>query len=117
MGRGLSDPSGDDDLDMGEIHQIADWRARRAAREDVPIGAPPFILEEPCPGCGARRVATMVWRQDSLAASQAPLPRMAPHFLCRGGEAIRQEITDAGIPPSEWTRILGHFEEDDSRSG
>jgi hypothetical protein len=102
---------------MGEIHQMSEWRAQRAARTDVPIGAPPFVLEEPCPGCGARRVATMVWRQSPAAGSPTPLPRMSPHFLCRGGEAIRQEVTDAGISISGWSGILGHFEEDESQSG
>lgn len=96
---------------MGEIHQIDAWRARRAARNDVPIGAPPFILEAPCPGCGARRVATMVWRPISADASPMPLPRMTPHFLCRDGEVVWQEITDAGIPLAEWSEILGHFDE------
>jgi hypothetical protein len=96
---------------MGEIQQIAEWRARRAANADVPIGAPPFVLEEPCPGCGQRRVATMVWRSASEDALPVPLPRMAPHFLCREGEVLWQEITDAGIPLSGWSGILGHFDE------
>jgi hypothetical protein len=96
---------------MGEILRIADFRARRAARADVPIGAAPFVLEDPCPGCGQRRVATMVWRRVSEDALPVPLPRMEPHFLCRGGEVLFQEITDAGIPLSDWSEILGHFEE------
>jgi len=96
---------------MGEIHQIAEWRARREARSDAPIGAPPFVLEEPCPGCGARRVATMVWRETPGRALPFPLPRMAPHFLCRDGDVVWQEVTDAGIPLSDWAQILGHFEE------
>jgi hypothetical protein len=95
---------------MGELHEIAAWRARRAAREDVPIGAPPFVLEEPCPGCGERRVATMVWRQNAAASLPVPLPRMEPHFLCRDGEVVWQEVTDAGIPLFRWSEILGHFE-------
>ena len=101
---------------MGEILRIAQWRARRAARADVPIGAAPFVLEEPCPGCGQRRVATMVWRRLSQDALPVPLPRMEPHFLCRGGEVLFQEITDAGIPLSGWSEILGHFEEASSAS-
>jgi hypothetical protein len=102
---------------MGELHQIVEWRARRAARDDVPIGAPPFVLEEPCPGCGERRMATMVWRHASEEVLPVPLPRMAPHFLCRDGEVVWQEVTDAGIPLADWTRILGHFEEGERRSG
>jgi hypothetical protein len=98
-------------MGMGEIHRIAQWRARRAARHDVPMDAPPFALEEPCPGCGERRVATMVWRSESGDAPPVALPRMAPHFLCRDGEVVCQEVTDAGIPLAGWTRILGHFEE------
>lgn len=96
---------------MGEVHRISEWRARREARADVPIGAPPFVLEEPCPGCGMRRVATMVWRRAPKDALPVALPRMAPHFLCRDGEVVCQEITDAGIPLSGWSGILGHFEE------
>jgi hypothetical protein len=101
---------------MGEIHQIAAWRARRDARDDVPIGGPPFVLEEPCPGCGQRRVATMVWRRSPGSALPAPLPRMEPHFLCRDGEVLWQEITDAGVPLARWSEILGHFE-DERESG
>lgn len=101
---------------MGEIHRIAEWRARRAGGGDVLIGAPLFILEEPCPGCGERRVATMVWRRPSADAPAVPLPRMAPHFLCRDGEVVWQEITDAGLPLTGWSAILGHFEEASSAS-
>ncbi|MGH9366109.1 MAG: hypothetical protein ACRD3M_00355 [Thermoanaerobaculia bacterium] len=95
---------------MGEVHRIALWRARRAAKDDVLVGAPPFVLEEPCPGCGQRRVATMVWRRPSSTSLPAPLPRMEPHFLCRDGEVVWQEVTDAGIPLSRWSEILGRFE-------
>ena len=98
-------------MGMGEIHRIAEWRARRAAENDVEMDAPPFALEEPCPGCGARRIATMVWRSASAGAPPMALPRMAPHFLCRDGEVVWQEVTDAGISLSGWSRILGHFEE------
>jgi hypothetical protein len=96
---------------MGDVHQISEWRARREAKSDVPIGAPPFVLEEPCPGCGQRRVATMVWRDRSNATLPVSLPRMTPHFLCRDGEVVWQEVTDAGIPLAAWSGILGHFED------
>ena len=95
---------------MGEVHDIAQWRARKAARSDIPIGAPPFVLAEPCEGCGEQRVSTMVWRMDSTG-QRAPFPRIEPHFLCRGGRVLWQEITDAPIPVSSWSGILGHFEE------
>jgi hypothetical protein len=94
---------------MGEIQQLSEWRARRAARDDVPMDAPPFVLEEPCPGCGQRRVATMVWRRLAPETFVA-LPRMEPHFVCRGGEVLSQEITDAGFSLTGWSGILGHFE-------
>ena len=97
-------------MGMGEIHRIAEWRARRAAQNDVLMDVPPFALEEPCPGCGERRVATMVWRSHSPDGLPVPLPRMAPHFICRDGE-VWQEVTDAGISLSGWTGILGRFEE------
>lgn len=95
---------------MGEIHDIAQWRARKAARSDIPIGAPPFVLAEPCEGCGARRVSTMVWRMDSTGR-RAPFPKVEPHFRCRDGRVLWQDITDAPIPVSSWSGILGHFEE------
>jgi hypothetical protein len=72
--------------------------------------APPFLLEEPCPGCGIPRVATMVWRRTGQEST--PLPRVEPHFLCRGGEVLYQEVTDAGISLTGWSGILGHFEEE-----
>jgi hypothetical protein len=97
---------------MGELHRIDSWRARRAAQEDVPMDAPPFVLEEPCPGCGARRVATMVWRVLSPSEPPVALPRMEPHFLCRDGSVVCQEITDAGIRLTGWSGILGHFDEE-----
>jgi len=96
---------------MGEIYDIAAWRARKMAQDDVPIGAPPFVLEEPCAGCGARRVSTMVWRRDSSRGRRVPFPRVEPHFLCRDGRVLFQEITDAPIPATAWSRILGSFEE------
>ncbi len=95
---------------MGEIHDIAQWRARKAARSDIPIGAPPFVLAEPCEGCGERRVSTMVWRMNSTGR-RAPFPRIEPHFRCRDGRVLWQDITDAPIPLSSWSGILGHFEE------
>ena len=95
---------------MSEITDIAEWRARRRAADDIPIGAPPFLLEEPCPGCGAVRVSTMVWRSDPAKGRRVAFPRIEPHFLCRDGRIVFQEITDAPIPVSAWSRILGHFE-------
>ena len=95
---------------MGELCPISEWRARRSAESDVEIGAPPFVLEEPCPGCGARRVATMVWR--GTGAFPIALPRVEPHFLCRDGEVVWQDVTDAGISLTGWSQILGHFEEE-----
>ena len=96
---------------LGRVEQIAEWRARRKARQDVPIGAPPFVLEEPCPGCGAERVSTMVWRAVSPGSRPVPFPRIEPHFFCRDGHVLWQDITDAPIPVSRWTGIFGHFEE------
>ena len=95
---------------MGEVHDIAAWRARRTAKEDIPIGAPPFVLVEACPGCGARRVSTMVWRKGSSDGRRVPFPRVEPHFLCRDGHVLWQEISDAPIPVSTWSGILGRFE-------
>jgi hypothetical protein len=97
--------------EMGKVAQIGEWRARRRAKTDVPIGALPFVLEEPCPGCGARRVSTMVWRDVSPSGGRVAFPRVEPHFFCRSGRVVWQEITDAPIPVSGWSRILGHFEE------
>ena len=90
------------------IVSIAPWRARRQARTDVPMGSPPFVLEEPCDGCGARRVSTMVWR-GLRAGHYVAFPRVEPHFLCRDGRVVWQEITDAPIPVSGWSHILGRF--------
>jgi len=95
---------------MGEVRWISEWRARRAAIDDVPMGAPPFVLEEPCPGCNRRRIATMVWRRRPGDAFSTALPRMEPHFECRDGEVLHQEITDAGFALTGWSGILGHFE-------
>jgi len=96
---------------MGEVQDIGVWRARRQAREDIPLGAPPFVLEEPCPGCGARRVVAMVWRNDPSRGRPVPFPRVEPHFRCREGRVQWQEITDAPIPMSSWSAILGRFDE------
>ena len=99
--------------DTAAVTDIATWRARRAAKDDVPMGSPAFVLEEPCEGCGARRVSMMVWRQDASRGRRVPFPRIEPHFLCRDGRVIWQEITEAPIPMSAWSGILGHFEEED----
>jgi hypothetical protein len=96
---------------VGEVHDIAAARARRAARDDVAMGAPPFVLQDPCAGCGERRVTTMVWRNDPSRGRRVPFPRVEPHFLCRDGRVLWQEITDAPIPVSDWSGILGRFEE------
>ena len=95
---------------MGELHDLSAWRARRRERDDVPMGAAPFVLEDPCPGCGAERVATMVWRRVEGAAEPVPFPRVAPHFVCRDGEVVHQDVTDAGVRLVGWSGILGHFE-------
>ena len=92
------------------ITEMAPWRARKMAAADIPIGAPPFVLQEPCPGCGTRRVTTMVWRLNSATGGRVAFPRVAPHFFCRDGHVLWQEITDAPIPVSAWSRILGQFE-------
>ena len=92
------------------ITEIAAWRARKMAASDIPIGAPPFALREPCAGCGARRVTTMVWRMNPSTGGRVAFPRVAPHFLCRDERILWQEITDAPIPVSAWSGILGQFE-------
>jgi hypothetical protein len=95
---------------MGEVHDIAVWRARRAAGDDIPIGAPrPFVLQEACPGFGARRVSTIIWRMNPGKGRRVAFPRIAPYFLCRDGRVLWQEITDAPIPISAWSGILGQF--------
>jgi hypothetical protein len=99
-------PLGKDGED--NLVELLAWRARRDRSRDVPMGSAPFVLEDPCPGCGAERVATMVFR----FGDDFPLPRMEPHFECRGGRVLHQEITDAPIPMSEWSRILGRFREE-----
>ena len=92
------------------ITEIDAWRARKMAASDIPIGAPPFVLQEPCPGCGTRRVTMMVWRLKSVTGRRVAFPRVEPHFQCAGGRILWQEITDAPIPVSAWSRILGRFE-------
>lgn len=94
------------------VVEIAPWRARRARTHDVPMGAAPFVLEEPCPGCGVERVATMVWRSSPEGERAVPLPRMDPHFECRDGAVLYQDITDSPLPISFWSRILGRFREE-----
>jgi hypothetical protein len=104
--------------DPGVVVDLAPWRARRERRDDVPMGAAPFVLEEVCPGCGSERVVTMVWRPAHASAGSSvplaplPLPRMEPHFECQRGRVLYQEITDAPLPVSEWARILGRFREE-----
>lgn len=95
----------------GVLYDLAAWRARRAARLDVSMGVPPFVLEERCPGCGEERVSTMVWRRSSSEARPRPFPRIAPHFLCRDGRVVWQDITDSPLRPRDWTTVLGHFDE------
>ena len=95
---------------MAQVEDINAWRARRMAKDDIPIGVPPFVLEEPCPGCGTRRVSTMVWRRNPSDGRRAPFPRVEPHFLCVEGRVLWQEISDAPIPVSAWSGILGRFE-------
>jgi hypothetical protein len=95
---------------MGALVDLAAFRAKRKAAADVPIGSPPFVLEEPCAGCGARRVSIMVWRDLTGRGEPVPFPRIEPHFLCRGGHVVWQEITDAPIPVSQWTSVKGRFQ-------
>ncbi len=93
---------------MGVVEDIGFWRAKRAAANDVSMGAPPFVLEEPCPGCGSERVGEMVWRLET-GKRPLPLPRMDPHFLCRDGRVLYQDVTDSPEPVSSWKHILGRF--------
>ena len=96
----------------GNVVELARWRVRRIQSRDVPMGAPPFVLEEPCPGCGEKRVATMVWREPADGGRAVPLPRMAPHFECRDGRVLHQDITDSPLPLFAWKGILGRFREE-----
>jgi hypothetical protein len=93
----------------GNVVELAAWRLRRDRARDVEMGALPFVLEEPCPGCGAARVATMVWREPERGGPAVPLPRMEPHFECREGRVVYQEITESPVDISAWSRILGRF--------
>ena len=95
----------------GNVEPIAVWRARRAAAKDLPMGVPPFVLEEPCPGCGVERVGILVWREVSPSRPASAFPRIEPHFQCEEGRVLFQEITDAPIPVSAWVGILGRFRE------
>lgn len=94
---------------MASIVDISAWRAKRVASQDEPMGVPPFTLLELCPGCGSERVSTMVWRASEPGAEPIPFPRIEPHFLCRDGRVLFQEITDAPMPPSSWKRVMGRF--------
>ena len=94
---------------MAVVEEISEWRARKAAAQDVPLGASPFVLEERCAGCGAERVGALVWRKLSPEQPAIPFPRIEPHFLCRDGRVLFQEITDAPLPVASWNRILGRF--------
>ena len=100
---------------MGVVQNIAEWRARRAAAADVSMGAPPFVLKEACPGCGAERVGTMVWRPTGFDRPTA-MPRIAPHFLCRDGLVVYQDITESPEPVSSWRHILGRFQAEPAAS-
>jgi hypothetical protein len=42
--------------------------------------------------------------------ARVAFPRVAPHFRCRDERILWQEITDAPIPVSAWSGILGQFE-------
>ena len=100
------------DLPRQNVVELAAWKASRVRRDksrDVPMGAPPFVLEDPCPGCGAERVATMVFRESPSGGQAVPLPRIEPHFECRDGRVLHQEITDAPISLADWSKILGRF--------
>ena len=94
---------------MSEIYDIAEWRARKRAADDIPIGAPPFLLEEPCPGCGAHRFSTMVWRRNPATDRRVAFPRIEPHYLCRDGHVLYQDITDAPLPVASWKKVMGRF--------
>jgi len=59
----------------------------------------------------------MVWRRAARGSRPIPFPRIAPHFACRDGRVLWQDITDSPLPPGDWRRILGHFEEAEGRSG
>lgn len=99
--------------DAENVVELARWRARRDRSRDVPMGVAPFVLEEPCPGCGAERVATMVFREVSGSGGRSmPLPRMDPHFECRGGRVLHQEITESPVPITAWVKILGRFRDE-----
>lgn len=93
------------------VVELACWRDRRDRTRDIPMGAAPFVLEDACPGCGAERVAIMVFR-ETRGGGRAPLPRIEPHFECRDGRVLHQEITDSPMPITEWSRILGRFRQD-----
>ena len=94
---------------MAPVVDISEWRARRSAARDVPMEVPPFALLEPCPGCGAERVSTMVWRAFAPDADPVPFPRIEPHFLCSDGHVVYQEITEAPIPVESWKKVMGRF--------
>jgi hypothetical protein len=102
---------------MADVQDINAWRARKLAQDDIPIGVPPFVLEEPCPGCGTRRISTMVWRRNPSDGRRAPFPRVEPLFFCQEGRVLWQEISDAPIPVSAWSGILGRFEAAEEVSG
>jgi hypothetical protein len=99
-----------DRLTNDNVIVLADWKARRSAALDVPMGAPPFALVEPCPGCGAERVSTMVWRTQGPGLEAVPFPRIEPHYLCRDGRVLYQDITDAPLQVSSWKKVMGRFQ-------
>ena len=98
---------------MGNLIRIAEWRVRRAEAPadfaDEPMGAPPFALLEPCPGCGSERISTMVWRTIVADAAPVPFPRFSPHYLCENGQVVYQDITDAPMPRGSWKTVMGRF--------
>ena len=51
----------------------------------------------------------MVWRSAGPDCDGVPFPRIEPHYLCREGHVLYQDITDAPIPVESWKRVMGRF--------